>query len=58
MSTIKGLMRVADEESQWANGRMGRQEDIQVVRVHVGQEQAAVTQALVATTQKYSYLPT
>ena len=56
MSTMEGLLRIADE-SQWANERMGHQ-DVRVVRVHVGQEQAAVTRVLVATTKTYhTYQP-
>ena len=48
---------VADEESQWASERMGLQEDTRVVRVQVGQEKAAVTPVLAATTKTYHAYP-
>ena len=58
MSTMEGLLTVADEELQWANEQMGLQEDTRVVRVQVGQEKAAVTPVLAATTETYhTYLP-
>ena len=57
MSTMEGLLTVADEELQWANEQMGLQEDIRVVRVQVGQERAAVTPVLAAAMETYHAYP-
>ena len=57
MSTMEWLMRVADEESQWVSERMGLPEGIQVVRVEVGRERAAVTPVLAAAMKTYHAYP-
>ena len=57
MSTMEGFMRVADEESQWANEWMGLPENIRVVRMQVGRKQGALTPVLATATKTYHTYP-
>ena len=58
MSTMEGLMTVADEESQRANEWTGLQDDIQVVRVEVERERAALIPSSRSSNKDVPYLPT
>ena len=57
ISTMEGLLTVADEESQRANEWTGLPEDIRVVRVQVGRRGAAVTPVITAEMKMYHTYP-